>query len=122
MVGYPEDLFLDRLGRDRPRARILKGHIQRIELPGPEADHEGDFELSFACPGGLSGSPVVLQVGQGAAGVVVGNRESSVVDSFEETFSNPQRFERLEVRRTVSFGMAVDLSRVTDWLSANRAA
>lgn len=122
VVGYPEDLVLDRSGKDRPRARILKGHIQRLEVPGPEADAEGDFELSFACPGGLSGSPVVLQAGQGVAGVVVGNRESSVVDSFVETFDSPQRFERLEVRRTVSSGMAVDLSRVTDWLAANGAA
>jgi hypothetical protein len=80
VVGYPEDLFLDARGHDRPRARLLKGHIQRVEQPGPDADREGDFELSFARPGGLSGSPVVLQGGRQVVGVVIGNRDSAVVD------------------------------------------
>jgi len=48
-AGYPEGLFLDRDGCHRPRARLFKAHVQRVEAPEPESDEEGDFELSFAC-------------------------------------------------------------------------
>jgi hypothetical protein len=117
VIGYPEDLFLDRQGLDRPRVRLLKGHIQRVEPPSDEADCEGDFELSFACPGGLSGSPVVAQVGQAVVGVVTGNRESFVVTDSEEV--TPGKI--YEIRQAVSFGAAVDLARATAWLEERLA-
>lgn len=117
VVGYPEDLFLDRDGRNRPRARLLKGHIQRVEQPGPEADREGDFELSFACPGGLSGSPVVLQGGRQVVGVVIGNRDSAVTEHVSEEVVTNGITRRTEVQRAVSFGSAADLSRAAAWLA-----
>lgn len=117
VVGYPEDLFLDGDGRDRPRARLLKGHIQRVEQPGPEADREGDFELNFACPGGLSGSPVVLQGGRQVVGVVIGNRDSAVTEHVSEEVVTDGKTRRIEVQRAVSFGSAVDLSRAAAWLA-----
>jgi len=117
VVGYPEDLFFDADGRDRPRARLLKGHIQRVEQPGPEANREGDFELSFACPGGLSGSPVVLQGGRQVIGVVIGNRDSAVTEHVSEEVVTDGKTSRTEIQRAVSFGSAVDLSRAAAWLA-----
>lgn len=118
VVGYPEDLFIDAEGQDRPRARLLKGHIQRVEDSQSEADRSGDFELSFACPGGLSGSPVVLQGGRVVVGVVIGNHESSITDYQSEDVTAGGQTSRLEVRRIVSFGAAVGLARAGPWLSA----
>jgi hypothetical protein len=115
VVGYPEDLYLDDQGEPRPRARLLKGHIQRIESSADEADRRGDLELSFACPGGLSGAPVVLQGGQIVVGVVIGNRDSSTTENSTETLRGAETVTR-EVARYVSFGAAVDLSRATPWL------
>jgi hypothetical protein len=117
VIGYPEDLFLDAQGQDRPRARLLKGHIQRVEQPGPDADREGDFELSFACPGGLSGSPVVLQGGRQVVGVVIGNRDSAAVDHLNEEILADGATRRTEIQRIVSFGSAVDLGRAIAWLA-----
>lgn len=116
VVGYPEDLFIDTQGRDRPRARLLKGHIQRVEESGPEADGQGDFELSFACPGGLSGSPVVLQGGRQVVGVVIGNRDSAITEHSAEQVTADGNTTRVEIQRAISFGSAVDLARAAAWM------
>jgi hypothetical protein len=102
VIGYPEDLFLDRSGIQRPRVRMMRGHIQRIELDGAEANETGDFELSFACPGGMSGSPLIPQTASAVVGMVIGNRES---------------MSGSDVVASISFGAAVDLRRAEPWLS-----
>lgn len=111
VVGYPEDLFIDREGRDRPRARILKGHIQRVETDQDTGTSFGDFELSMATPGGMSGSPVVLQTDQNVAGIVIGNHDSYVIDFLSEELRDGAQVRSHEVQRAVTFGAALDLRR-----------
>lgn len=81
---------------------------------GSAVDHEGQL---FACPGGLSGSPVVLQGGREVVGVVIGNRDSAVVDHLNEEVLADGATTRTEIQRIVSFGSAVDLSRAAGWLA-----
>lgn len=116
VVGYPEDLFRDDEERDRPRARLLKGHIQRVESDETTALRYGDFELSMATPGGMSGSPLVLQSDQCVAGVVIGNHDSYVIDYMSERLDEGDNIRTHEVQRAVTFGAALDLRRALSWV------
>jgi hypothetical protein len=98
----PRDLFVDKVGRQRPRLRLLRGFDQRVEQDPSEGAEEGDFELSFACPGGMSGSPLLTSIDSHVVGMVIGNQTSySGLSEVPET----------------TFGRALDIRRAEPWLS-----
>jgi hypothetical protein len=88
-------------GRDRMRVRSFTGNIVSATTLGRLPSDPPCYELSFACPRGLSGAPVLERRGELAvvAGMVIGNErmemnvltEREVVSEGEKTI-----FERYE--------------------------
>jgi hypothetical protein len=75
------------------------------------------LELDFACPAGLSGGPVFRP---GAPQMVIGlateNFESTTyLDAVEETTHRGET-RRTQYQRVLSYGVAVALESVEDWL------
>ena len=117
--GYPVDV----LGPDStvPTPRLFKGYFQRF-LPPYKTAYSGytysAAELSFACPGGLSGGPIFRTMDFSAVlGVATENLQSTTtLDAVEELSIGgaPQR--RTEYRQVISYGTALMLADVADWI------
>ena len=91
-VGYAYGLHTV---RDRPMVlqRAFRGHIvadpAEFEIPARPRDPFAAYELSFQAPRGLSGSPLLMGLGehisdQSIVGVVVGNSSSQMLVFAEE--------------------------------------
>jgi hypothetical protein len=110
--GYPADV----LGPDAtlPVPRLFRGHIQRFI---PEFDG-GRYrfpaaELSFRCPGGLSGGPVFsLHRPSTVLAMATANlRSITVLESFEERPGHTVHYREMN-----SYGVALTLTAVREWL------
>lgn len=88
--------------------RFFRGIIQRpfIHEP-PRRKPYSAFELSFACPPGLSGGPVILaETPHVILGVVTGNYETFTVIDTEEGDGETSS---IQTRRIVSYGVAANI-------------
>lgn len=85
--------------------RFFDGYITRpFNYSHPKYGTTHSYELSFAAPQGLSGSPLITH-GLKIIGVVYGNLDSYTIT--EEATKDPETGELYpEVRRIVSFGLA----------------
>ncbi len=124
--GLGEDLFAYGFPEEThpvvgpvPTPRLFKGHIQRV-IPNHKSFMGYEypaFELSMACPGGLSGGPCFRPPAPTmVVGMATENVDSTtILDAFEETTSESQKT-TTKYQRVITYGVALNLSAVTDWL------
>jgi hypothetical protein len=104
-IGHP-DIFQE--DSNERHLRFLRGIIQRPFLyEPPRGKPYSAFELSFACPTGLSGAPIILaKAPQVVIGVVTANYDThTVVDT--EKIEGESRV--VETRRIISYGVAANI-------------
>jgi len=104
-IGHP-DLFS--ASPNKHELRFFRGIIQRPFLhESPRQKPYSAFELSFACPLGLSGGPVIrAEAGHEVLGVVTGNCETYSVIDTEQTNGTSSV---VETRRIISYGVAANI-------------
>lgn len=113
--GYPEDTMGPNAGMTVPR--FFKGHYQRV------FDHNSHMgyschaaELSIACPGGLSGGPIINPENPtSVAGIVCENLESSLWLNTIEVADG----ERDNHYKMLNYGVALQLYPLKDWLETH---
>lgn len=115
--GYPSEgpSFTSENG---PTPRLFKGYYQRFfHHNAPQGGQYLAGEMSIPAPGGLSGGPIFRPGAHTMlTGIVTANNDSyAITDSIEEVTDEGKIF-RLESRRVITYGTALMLSGVTDWL------
>lgn len=102
----------------RPTPRLFKGHYQRfMPYSTPRGYRYLAGELSIPVPGGLSGSPLIREGSWLPTGLATGSAESyAIVDSIEEVDSDGKSY-RQESRKVITYGIAVMLHDVVEWLN-----
>lgn len=115
--GFPEDTFGE---HERAIAyRFFRGHFQRFmpyRSPVTGFSYEA-IELNVATPGGLSGAPLFRPNDHSAvAGIVTENLQSRTgLDSWTQVVE-PGHTRVIESYQLISYGVALRLAQVTDWL------
>lgn len=112
--GYP----VEGAPNDHPVGRTLRGYVQR-EMPYQAADGRSYFalEMSAPAPGGASGTVLAYDdEPDRAAAVVAVNHDSWMTVERLEELEEGGRSTRVEVRRVLSFGIAVALYGREGWL------
>lgn len=115
--GFPEDMVLE---SGRPPARVFRGHVQRFVNWNSHLGYEYlAAELSFRCPGGLSGGPLYNPEFPGRTyGLIAENiRTSNILDTIEEIQENG-RVLRQHYESVIYYGMAVWLPAVESWVDS----
>ena len=116
--GFPTDGPAPDSSATAPTARMFRGHYQRfLEYPDHHGAHYLAGEMSIPAPAGLSGAPLFRPGAfQMVTGLVTANLDSySITDSFEEVREGGSIY-RLESRRIITYGVALILAGVEDWL------
>lgn len=115
--GYPADVFVE---RTYPSPRCFRGYTQRF------LNHKSHLgytylaaELSFACPGGLSGAPIFDPNVHGRlCGLVTENLKTSTeVESIREVNDDGSEF-RETYHNVINYGVAVWLPKIGDWVDS----
>lgn len=117
--GYPVDGPISGDGlAQRPTPRLFKGHYQRfMPYSTPRGYHYLAGELSIPVPGGLSGSPLIREGSWLPTGLATGSAESyAIIDSIEEVDDNGKMY-RQEARKVITYGIAVMLYDIVEWLN-----
>jgi len=117
--GYPVDVLGP--SANLPTPRLFTGYFQRF-MQDYEAYTGYRYlagEMSFACPAGLSGGPLFRP---GAQVMVVALatenlKSATTLESFEER-TKDGKSTRVEYREVISYGTALMLSNVSDWLDS----
>lgn len=118
-VGYPAEG-----GADGAVGRYFKGHFQRrFVFDAMKPYSYLAAEMSIPAPAGTSGCGLAYaQAPQELAAIVTTNHDSyAVVDQFEEIEADGKTT-RGEIRRVVSYGIAVMLLGMDDWLNEHSPA
>jgi hypothetical protein len=116
--GYPTEGPSPEAVAGTPVPRLFTGHYQRFfDYASPSGDRYLVGEMSIPAPAGLSGSPLFRP---GAhvmvTGLVTTNLESyAVTDSIVEVSDSGKEY-REQARKVISYGLALTLSGVSDWL------
>lgn len=114
--GYPEDSIGPNVGN--PTARLFKGYCQR------ELKHESHMgytylamELSFPCPGGLSGGPLFeFQLPTIPVGLVTENIEAATLLHSQEVLSKDGQPFTEHYQRVISYGVGLLLQPYQEWI------
>lgn len=115
--GFPEE---SRLGKPEPTARVFKGHVQRFVNWKSHLGYKYfGAELSFRCPGGLSGGVLCNPEFSGRTyGLIAENvRTSSVLDSIEEVQKDGKIY-REHFESIIYYGIAVWLPAIENWIDS----
>jgi hypothetical protein len=105
-------------GANEPVPRLLKGHFQRIFTYTNTDGHEYfAAELSVPTPAGHSGGPVVWSHSpRELVAVVTTNHDSYILLDQIEEIEEDGRILRVESRRIVTYGIAVMVSGIKEWI------
>jgi S1-C subfamily serine protease len=116
--GYPEDSIGPNAGT--PTARIFRGYGQRVFLHRSHMPYSYTaVELSFPCPGGLSGGPLFKPKTFQLVGLVTENIETTTsLYEDEIVYSNGQRLTN-HYRRVINYGLGLLLHEHENWLNNN---
>lgn len=114
--GYPENVFA--VEAREPTARLFRGHYQRFYRHESYLGYAYEAaELSIPAPAGLSGGPVFLETSMDeVVGIVTENLESTTVLESVEEIQAPGKERREVFRKVITYGVAVVLRDVGDWL------
>jgi hypothetical protein len=113
--GFPQEWSE---GTCAPMPRLFKGYVQRF------LEHESHLgfrylaaELSFSCPGGLSGALVINSALHGRLyGLITENRKTTTeLDSVLEVDENGNKFKE-SFHNIINYGVALWLPAHKDWL------
>jgi len=113
--GFPQEWSG---GASVPMPRLFKGYVQRF------FEHESHLgyrylaaELSFSCPGGLSGALVINTTHQGRLyGLITENRKTTTeLESVIEVDENGNKFKE-SFHNIINYGLALWLPEYKDWL------
>lgn len=119
-VGYPESAFQKHQDRLYVQARVHRGYVQRVIPPNRLFIGESSpqmFELNFAVTKGMSGSPLLLNIGakEIVVGICVGSHTSRLVD-YSTTYVDDGGHQFSEVQQKIQeYGLAHDLTSLLDW-------
>lgn len=113
-AGYP---YAIEPGRDRMGIRSFVGHIVSATTFGRLPSDSPSYELSFQCPRGLSGAPLLIRHGDSMliTGIVIGNqRTEMLVFSERESVSDlkeviTERYEALQLGIALQSHALLDL-------------
>jgi Trypsin-like peptidase domain len=113
-AGYP---YAIEPGRDRMGIRSFVGHVVSATTFGRLAPDPPSYELSFQCPRGLSGAPLLIRHGDSmlTTGIVIGNqRTEMLVFSERESVSDAkevvtERYEALQLGIALQSRALLDL-------------
>lgn len=114
--GFPEDIAIDQSAA--PVARVFRGHIQRFMEWRSHLGYEYlAAELSFRCPGGLSGGPLVNPDLPGRVYGLISEdiQTSNILNSIEEVLENGKVY-REHYQNFINYGIGVWLSAIADWI------
>jgi hypothetical protein len=116
--GFPTEgpTFDDVAGTPTPR--VFTGHYQRFfDYASPSGYRYRAGEMSIAAPSGLSGAPLFRRHNPSAVtGLVTTNVDAyAVVDSVTVIDDRGATY-REEARRVISYGLALQIPDVRDWL------
>ncbi|MFN2430220.1 MAG: serine protease [Cryomorphaceae bacterium] len=115
--GFPEETYLK---KPVPTARVFRGHVQRFVNYKSHLGYEYlAAELSFRCPGGLSGGPVFNPEFPGRTyGLITENiRTSTILDSIEEVEKDGKVY-REHYENIIYYGIALWLPALDDWIDS----
>jgi len=125
-LGYPESASNRDPGYLKMSMRALKGYVTRRLQEDEDKSLFGkcpaSYELDFAIPQGMSGSPLIVTDMIGAKkqlyGVCVGSRSTSVVEhQYMEIEENGQKF-REKITRVNDYGIAHSILGLKNWRPA----
>lgn len=120
--GFPvEGPSPDSVAGQAPVPRLFVGHYQRFfQYSAKQGVSYIAGEMSIPAPAGLSGGPLFRPgAPQMVTGIATTNAESyAVTDALEEVRDGGSVF-RLESRRVITYGLALMLGQVSDWLDEN---
>lgn len=103
---------------EKPTPRFFRGYTQRLaDFASGGSKPYRAYELSFPAPAGLSGGPVFPPASPDRAfAVVTGLLESYTIRDEETVVRDDNHTHTTEARRVISYGMALSLYQVDDWL------
>ncbi|TMQ58830.1 MAG: trypsin-like peptidase domain-containing protein, partial [Candidatus Eisenbacteria bacterium] len=111
--GYPVDLISPISVKVTPR--FFRGTVLRPFLFERDGRRYSAFELSFACPPGLSGGPLFLAEDPATViGVVTENFETIAVRDEVVEEKRPGEVVRHEARHVITFGVAANIFSACD--------
>jgi len=102
---------------DQVMIRSFKGHIVRTGTYLKFKSKPLHYELSYMCPRGLSGAPLLLSVGQQTRiiGMTIGNDMTDmIVSSFKETEADGTKVITYEKTETMHLGIAMQVGTFLD--------
>jgi trypsin-like peptidase len=102
---------------NKPTPRAFRGYVQRLtRFKSGGSEPYTAYELSFAAPDGLSGGPVFVPGSDRVFAMVTGNLMSYTTLMEEVQHREGGEVRTVEGRQIVSYGMALSLWHVEDWL------
>jgi len=112
-VGFPFALDLERF---RIRVRAFKGHIVSSSTFYDLPRNPRCYELSFACPRGLSGAPLCTQRPGRVVGLVIGNQSTEMLVYSDKEVQKEDGKPAKETERyeATQFGVAIQTSSLQD--------
>jgi Trypsin-like peptidase domain len=119
--GYPENVLQE--PKRMPTARLFTGHYQRFFPHQSHLGHEYLVgEMSIPSPPGLSGGPLFRPGAQQmVTGLAAENFDSATTLEASEVVSEERGTVRTEYQRVISYGLAVILDPLSEWLDAHIA-
>jgi hypothetical protein len=102
---------------NRPTPRAFRGYVQRLtRFRTGGSEPYVAYEMSFPAPEGLSGGPVFVPGSDRVFAMVTGNLMSYTTRMEEIEHRADGTTRSIEGRQVVSYGMALSLWHVEDWL------
>jgi hypothetical protein len=116
--GYPEDSIGPNAGE--PTARLFRGYSQRSMPYQSNLGYEyAAIELSFPCPGGLSGGPIFsIRRPQHLVGLVTENVETTTLLDSTEILSKEGQLITEHYRRVINYGVGLLLYPYKEWIDS----
>jgi hypothetical protein len=114
--GFPEDSVGPNAGT--PTARLFKGHCQRTLMHDSHIGYKYDaMELSFPCPGGLSGGPLFgSHLPTIPVGLVTENIEAATLLHSQEILLKDGKPFTEYYHRVISYGIGLLLQPYQEWI------